>query len=116
MSQLIPLLTAFGLGSVMTALIQNLLALRSQRLERSFKERQAAYIGLLEAYHQAAVTGSPEAAKNFAYWQIRCDIVAPHSVRTAIEHIVKTNDDPVGRSHAHSELKTAMRADLAISK
>ena len=100
----------------MTALIQSLLAQRSKQDERRFREKQAAYIGLLEAYHRAAVEGTDEAAKNFALWQMRCELVAPEAVRRAIERIVETNEDRAGRTKAHDELKAAFRTDLGIAK
>src|SRR4051812_21259363 len=100
MAQILSLITAFGLGSVVTALIQSWLAGKSMRDERSFREKQAAYIGLLEAYHRAAVEGSDETSKLFAYWQMRCELVASPAVRQAVRRIVETNDDRVGREHA----------------
>lgn len=111
---IISLLTAFGLGSIVTALVQAWLKNRSEHNVRSFQEKQAAYIGLLEAYHQAAIKPSQEAAKNFAYWQMRCELVAPERVRAAIQSIVDTNDDRKGRDLAHEELKCAMREDLNL--
>lgn len=116
MSLAIPLLTAFGLGSIVTALVQAWLARRSQEDERSFREKQAAYVGLLEAYHRAAVERTDEAAKAFAYWQMRCELVAPEPVLDAIRRIVETNDDRTGRDIAHTDLKKSMRADLRITK
>ena len=116
MVQLIPLLTAFGLGSIVTALIQSWLAQRSKQDERSFREKQAAYIGLLEAYHRAAVEGTDEAAKAFAYWQARCELVAPAPVRDAIHRIIETNDDRPARVKADHDMRKAMRADLGITK
>ncbi len=113
---ILSLLTAFGLGSVVTALIQSLLAQRSKQDERRFREKQAAYIGLLEAYHRATVEGTDEAAKNFALWQMRCELVAPEAVRGAIERIVETNEDRAGRTKAHDELKAVFRTDLGIAK
>ena len=114
-SLIIPLLTAFGLGSVITALIQSYLTARSQTRQRNFEERKAAYIGLLEAYHRAAVEGTDEAAKHFAYWQMRCELVSPAFVREAIARIVETNDDPQARYKAHDDLKGALRKDLGVS-
>lgn len=116
MSQLIPLLTAFGLGSIVTAIVQAWLLRKSQEDERRFREKQAAYVGLLEAYHRAAVEGSDEAAKAFAYWQMRCELVATEAVRDAVRRIVETNDDRAGRDSAHADLKASMRADLGITK
>lgn len=113
---ILSLLTAFGLGSVVTSLIQSWLAQRSKQDERCFREKQVAYIGLLEAYHRAAVEGTDEAAKNFALWQMRCELVAPEAVRRAIEPIVETNEDRAGRTKAHDELKAALRTDLGIAK
>lgn len=113
---ILSLLTAFGLGSVVTALIQSWLSQRSKLDERRFREKQAAYIGLLEAYHRAAVEGTDEAAKNFALWQMRCELVAPEAVRRAIERIVETNEDRAGRFKADDELKVAFRTDLGIAK
>ena len=113
---LLPLLTAFGLGSIVTAVVQSWLSQRSNRDNRRFREKQAAYIGLLEAYHRAAVEGTDQAGKLFAYWQMRCELVAPKSVRDAICWIVETNDDRVGREKAHDDMKATMRADLGITK
>jgi hypothetical protein len=113
---ILSLLTAFGLGSAVTALLQAWLAQKSKHNERSFSEKQAAYVGLLEAYHQAAVDGTDEAGKKFAYWQMRCELVAPQAVREAIKCIIETNDDRIGREKADLEMRVAMRADLGITK
>jgi len=73
-------------------------------------------VGLLEAYHRAAVEGTDEAGKQFAYWQMRCELVAPQPVREAIKRIVETNDDRIGREKADADMRVAMRADLGITK
>lgn len=112
----LPLLTAFGLGSVITVLLQAVVTQLAQKSGRSFDERKAAYIRLLEAYQRAAVEGTDAAAKEFAYWQMRCDLVAPEAVRLAISRIVETNDDLSGRGTAHEELKRALRVDLGIAR
>ena len=116
MLQIIPLLTAFGLGSIVTAFIQAWLAQRSKRDERGFAEKQTAYVGLLEAYHRAAVEGNDANSKAFAYWQMRRKLVAPHAVRDAIRRIVETNDNPQAREQADRDMRTAMRADLGVTR
>jgi len=115
-ANILPLLTAFGLGSIVTALVQSWLQRKSKIDDRNFEERKQAYVGLLEAYHKAAVEPSDANSKNFAYWQMRCDLVAPKSVRSAIEKIVSTNDNVEGRFLAHEQLKSALRSDLSVSK
>ena len=113
-TDVIPLLTAFGLGSVMTSFIQSWIKRREWLETRNFRERKDAYVGLLEAYHKAAVENTDAAAKEFAYWQMRCELVAPETVRNAISQIVKTNNDPAKRYVAHEHLKVVMRDDLGI--
>lgn len=115
MVEIIQLITAFGLGSVVTALIQSWLSRRTMKDERSFREKQAAYVGLLEAYHRAAVEGTDETSKLFAYWQMRCELVGSAKVRDAIRRIVETNDDRAGRQQADHDMKEAMRADLGVT-
>lgn len=116
MIEITSLLAAFGLGSIVTAFVQNWLANRGKEDERRFREKQAAFIGLLEAYHQAAVAGSDEASKLFGYWQMRCELVASAPVREAIRRVADTNDDRIGRQKADLDMRNAMRADLGITK
>ena len=115
-SLILPLLTAAGLGSIMTAAVQIFLSGRLDIRKRNFEEKKNAYIGLLEAYHSAAVQGTDEAAKNFAYWQMRCELVAPKFVRDAIAEIISSNEDVAARHIAHEQLKTALRSDLGVMK
>ncbi|MDF0490693.1 hypothetical protein PX554_21405 [Sphingomonas sp. H39-1-10] len=89
----------------MTAFVNSWLSQRSQRDERAFREKQSAYVGLLEAYHRAAVEGTDETSKAFAYWQMRCELVAPEPVRDAIRRIVSTNEDRAGRERADADMK-----------
>ncbi len=114
-SLILSLITAFGLGSIITVVVQSLLSRRTEERQRSFEERKAAYIGLLEAYHRAGVEGTEAAGKEFAYWQMRCELVSPKVVRDAIRRIVETNDDPKSRYVAHQELEKALRNDLGVS-
>jgi hypothetical protein len=108
-------ISAFGLGAVITAIIQAWLTHRGEISKRAFQEKKECYIGLLEAYHRAAVENTDQAAKNFAYWQMRCELVAPEQVRKAIQEIVNTNDNRDQRGVAHENLKRALRKDLGIS-
>ena len=116
MTQIPPLITAFGLGSIVTALIQSWLARKSMKDEHSFREKQASYVGLLEASHRATVEGTDETSKGFAYWQMPCELVATADVRDAIRRIVATNDDKAGRERADNDIKEAMRTDLGVTK
>ena len=71
---------------------------------------------MLEAYHNAAVKNTDEAAKAFAYWQMRCEIVGPPAVRDAIDEIIASNADRKGRSRAHDRLRSSIRKDLGVTQ
>ncbi|MBL7237463.1 MAG: hypothetical protein JJK57_12960 [Komagataeibacter hansenii] len=116
MSNFVALLTAFGLGSIVSALIQARVTYSTKEDDRKFDEKQKAFIGLLEAFHKAASEGNDDKTKSFWYWQIRCDLVASKPVRDAISRIVETNDDLDERIKAVQNLKNAMRKDLGIAK
>ena len=111
---ILSLLTAFGLGSVLTTLVQSWLSNRANRFNRMFDERKEAFIGLLEAYHKAAVEPSDLNSKNFAYWQMRCELVASNNVKIKIQDVVNTNNDQQARYVAHDAMKEAMRNDLVM--
>ena len=108
--------SAFGLGAIVVALVQAWLSSRAEFAKRKFFEKKECYVGLLEAYHRAAVESTEEAAKNFGYWQMRCELVAPAAVRKAIQEIVDTNENRQLRNVAHESLKEALRRDLGISR
>lgn len=114
----IQFISAAGLGgivgSLLTVFVQSWLSNKQYIANRNFQEKKEAYTGLLEAYHKAAVEGTDTAAKNFAYWQMRCELVSPQNVRGSIQKIVDTNDDKSGRYVAHEALKDVMRKDLGV--
>ncbi len=111
----IEFLSAFGLGALVTAIFQAFFNLYQNKKALSFQEKKEAYVGLLQAYHEAAVENSEKAAKHFAYWQMRCELISNAKVRKAIQDIVDTNEDKLKRYDAHERLKQALRKDLGIS-
>ena len=112
----IGLLTAAGLGSVFTVFVQDWLQSKKETQKKVFDERKEAYLGLLRALHDAGAFPSDRASKEFAYWQLRCELISERTVREAIQSIVDTNDDPSRRAVAYDNLKRVLRADLGLSK
>ncbi len=110
------LFTAAGLGSVFTVLVQSWLQSRKEKNARIFQERKEAYLGLLRALHDAAVKPSDMASKEFAYWQLRCELIAEVEVRLAIQRVVDTNELPANRAVAYDDLKRILRADLGVAE
>ena len=51
-----------------------------------FSRKKEAFIGLLEAYTELAKGHTHDKAKNFAYWQIRCELVSSKKTRETIQN------------------------------
>ncbi len=110
----IEFLSAFGLGALITAVFQAFFNIYHNKKILSFQEKKEAYVGLLEAYHKVAVQNSLEAAKNFAYWQMRCELISNAKVRKSIQNVIDTESGSSERGAALESLKKFIREDLGI--
>lgn len=108
------LLTAFGVGSVVSAGVQSWLDSRKEERRKRFGERREAYTGLLDAYHRVARENSPESRLNFGYWELRCKLVASEKVVTAIQNFASAFPGGEDRKKAEELLLEVMRTDLDI--
>ena len=107
------LVGGLGIGSLITSIVTNYMARRSAASDRWYQEKREAYIGLLNALHNAAVNPSNESSKAYALWQTGCDLFGSRAVSKYAQQIVDTNDGPrKERDDAFAALVNAMRADL----
>ncbi|MCP3477687.1 hypothetical protein NLM33_46970 (plasmid) [Bradyrhizobium sp. CCGUVB1N3] len=107
------LLGGLGIGSLLASLVTHWITRRASIQDRWYQEQREAYLGLLQAIHDAAVAPSDEKAKAYALWQTRCDLFGSPDVARCARRIVETNDGPRSeRDAAFRELLAAMRADL----
>jgi len=112
---LLNLIGAFGLGSVVTALAQSLLRLIESKRALRFSERKEAYVGLWSAMHRSETERTEAAALNVGHWVARCHLVAPPDVRSAADGLIDTKPGTPERQLCVKQLLSAMRADLGIS-
>jgi|LGVF01.2.fsa_nt_gb hypothetical protein len=110
------LLTAFGLGSIVSALIQVLLTQRGQKESRDFEERKAAYIGFWESLMRQDLNYNEASLFDVGHWIVRCELVAPKSVREKLRHWSELGPRSSERPAATKALKHSMREDLNVSK
>lgn len=107
------LLGAFGIGAIFKSLIDELLSRNKAREARKYQEKREAYLGLLDALHQAAVAPSDANSKAFALWQTKVSIFGSERASRAVQGIIDTNDGPKEMRQQHFvELLTAIREDL----
>jgi hypothetical protein len=116
----IQFISAFGLGAIVTALIQAWLSNKAEISKRNFQEKKECYIGYLAALHESQIEQTEESALNVGHWANRIELAGSRAVVSACVQVRETNPTPSGihpgRDKALSDLKEAMRRDLGVSK
>jgi hypothetical protein len=112
----LPLLGGLGIGTLITQVVTQFITRRASVRDRLYQEKRAAYLGLLEALHDAAALSSPENWRAYGRWQTRCSLFGSMDVMTAAQKQVDLKDAPgEQRDAAFHELLHAMRVDLGQS-
>jgi hypothetical protein len=106
-------LGAVGIGTLINTVYSDWRTRAAKRTDRLYEEKRNAYLGLLDAFHKAAVEPSDAASKAFALWQTRCNLFGSEEVSLYVQRIIDTNDGPRSeRNEAFKGLLNAMKADL----
>ena len=110
------LVGGLGIGSLITSVTTYFMTRRPTAKDRWYQEKREAYLGLLSALHDAAVSPSDAKSKSYALWQSRCDLFGSPAVSLYAQRIADTNDGPrEARNEAFNGLIQAMKADLRAS-
>jgi hypothetical protein len=113
MDWILPLIAGLGIGSLLKSVADHFMTRRATSSDRWYEEKREAYLGLLTALHQAAVSASDKASKDYALWQTRCDLFGSKDVSKYAQRIVDTNDSSrEERNEAFRNLIEAMKSDL----
>ncbi|MEY8830200.1 hypothetical protein AB9K34_17630 [Sedimentitalea sp. XS_ASV28] len=109
----VALLTAFGVGSLATAVIQFWLSERIISKRRIYDERKEAYLGLLESWMKyESREPNKQGEFNVGHWLLRSQLVASDSTRLLLDEWEQTEAGSPDRIRATKQLKAAMRTDL----
>lgn len=107
------LVTAFGLGSVVSAGVQYWLENQRQSRNLAFHQRKEAYLGLLEAWVRQENSGHDEKSlRDVGHWLLRCQLVASPRVHELLEAWENSEHGSVDRISVTRNLKKGMRKDL----
>ncbi|MDX2112950.1 MAG: hypothetical protein SFW63_04380 [Alphaproteobacteria bacterium] len=115
---IIQFISAFGLGAIVTALIQAWLSQRADTKKRNFQEKKECYIGFLDGIYKTDVEQNEETASYLAHWFNRIELVGSPDVIRLCTRFKETN--PINntvhpdRPQAFRDLKNAMRKDLGV--
>ncbi|HZJ81361.1 MAG TPA: hypothetical protein VFC95_01560 [Guyparkeria sp.] len=107
----------FGVGAIISQIVQYLLAQRAKKAERRTEELKEVFSGLLAA--QASViknSNSMEHKIEFALWEARVQLVASPEISKRIEEMKATGPHSDDRQIAIDAMLQAMRNELGIAK
>jgi hypothetical protein len=116
---IIQFVSAFGLGAIVTALVQAWLTNRAAISKRRFDEKKECYTGFLDAIHKSDIVQNSETSFYLSHWINRIELVGSKEVRQLCRRFIDTN--PINntvhpdRPEVFSSLKAAMRKDLGIT-
>jgi len=109
----VALLTAFGVGSLVTAVIQFWLSDRATAKKRIHDERKEAYIGLLESWVMyESGQSNKQGEYTVGHWLLRSQLVASEATLLLLDKWEQTEPGSSDRIRATKSLKAAMRLDL----
>lgn len=107
-------LSGLGLGGIITFIVKHSLEQKSKIKEMWLMDYKATCDSLLEAYKQAALNGSQEAAKEFAYCEMKLNLYANDAVLNAVQALKDSQPGTEQRDIAQINLLKAMRNDLGL--
>jgi hypothetical protein len=111
---IISLMGAFGIGGGVTTAVGAWWNFKEKKKSAVFEEKRNAYTGLLNSLHDAALKNSQEAAKGYALWQTRVELVGSPDVIYYVQKMVDTIPGVKDRYQAFEGLTQSMREDLQI--
>ncbi|MDR5016243.1 hypothetical protein RF663_18680 [Aeromonas veronii] len=118
-STLSTVLTGIGLGSILAAVIQQLLARRAKHSESLFNERKAAFEHFLMNYADIAFSYASEKYQQQAVTIARIELVASQQTIDSMYFLLRidrASEDYAERvAHAKTQLLHNMRNDLGLS-
>lgn len=113
MTDVLNLLTAFGLGSLISVVAQSYFGMRSETRRTVFQERKEAYIGLLESWRDQDIEGINKKNRyEVGHWMLRCQLVASKELKDQIELWTQFEPGSDQRIGVTQKVKELMRRDL----
>jgi len=110
---ILPFITAFGLGSVLAGIVQWFFSSHSAIKKRKYDERKEAYVGLLESWvRQQNEEYSETSELDVGHWLLRSQLVASGKVFVLLQKWQDTHPGTEERIDTTKRLKSAMRDDL----
>ena len=109
----ISLLTAFGMGTLITAIVQWYISTRFEAKKRQYDERKEAYVGLLESWVRQENNGfTKDSERDVGHWHLRAQLVASERVYGLLCGWIGTEPGSSERIEITQKLKMTMRDDL----
>jgi len=102
----VQLFAAFGMGSLITAVVQWYISTRFAAKKRQYDERKEAYVGLLESWVRQEDDGFTKASeRDVGHWHLRAQLVASEHVYALLRAWMDTEIGSSERIETTQKLK-----------
>ena len=112
MQWFLTLLGGFGVGSLLTTIVNHFLAKKSEAAEKRYQEKREAYIGMTRALYDSEIEPGPKNEKMFGYYLNVAKIFGTKKVVIAAQKVIESKPHSQERDFALNEFYEAMKTDL----
>jgi hypothetical protein len=109
-----PLVGGFGLGSLLTSVVQTWMQRSTDAKAKAFTEKRDCYLGLIEAIRDHKLNSNDKNLMQYAYWKARAVLVGSPEVFRLAQLVSDTKGGTKENNKAHGDLLTEMRKDLGV--
>ena len=115
MSIFLTLIGGFGIGTIVTTIVQHFLKRKSYKDDRIYQERKEVFIGILQTIEDLQNNFSKEKSSRLGYWIARSKLVATNSVNKELAILVQTKAVSQERDTSMENLLLLMKKDLGLN-
>ena len=112
MEWVLALFGGLGIGSLLTTIVNHVLAKKSGAAARLYQEKREAYLGMTKALYDAEIEPGPKNEKMFGYYLNVTKIFGSSNVVRAAQSVIQSAPNSQDRDTALSNFYEAMRKDL----
>lgn len=108
------LLGGFGIGTIVTTIVQHILKRKSEKEDQYFQERKEVFVGILQSIEDLQNEYSKEKSSKLGYWIARANLVAETVLNNELKILIDTKPNTTERKNCFDRILTLMKNNLGF--